>query len=141
MKNSSSTIHIDRKREPDAQKNRRNWTGGVYRHPERNEVFDRMTFLRVLTYEKPYIVLYLTGFLILAAVLFTDRNSGWAWGTFLYALCPHSNGIKRPPIPPLIRGLEALSALFGSFSKLAFPKVNYTTKQFESHPFSVKNRH
>lgn len=44
-----------------------------------------MTFLRYLTYEKPYIYLYLTGFLISATVFFTDSNDGWAWGTFFYA--------------------------------------------------------
>lgn len=44
-----------------------------------------MTFLRYLTYEKPYIYLYLTVFLISAAVFFTDSKGGWAWGTFFYA--------------------------------------------------------
>lgn len=44
-----------------------------------------MTFLSYLTYEKPYIYLYLTSFLISAAVFFTDINGGWAWGTFFYA--------------------------------------------------------
>ncbi|WP_040204325.1 sensor histidine kinase [Neobacillus jeddahensis] len=44
-----------------------------------------MTFLRYLTYEKPYIYLFLTVFLISAAVFFTDSNGGWAWGTFFYA--------------------------------------------------------
>lgn len=44
-----------------------------------------MSFLRYLTYEKPYIYLYLAGFLISAAVFFTDSNGGWAWGTFFYA--------------------------------------------------------
>jgi signal transduction histidine kinase len=44
-----------------------------------------MTFLRYLTYEKPYIYLYLAVFLISAAVFFTDSNGGWAWGTFFYA--------------------------------------------------------
>ncbi|MFD1737872.1 sensor histidine kinase [Bacillus salitolerans] len=44
-----------------------------------------MTFLRFLTYEKNYIFLYLTSFLITAAVFFVDRNGEWAWGTFFYA--------------------------------------------------------
>lgn len=44
-----------------------------------------MTFLRYLTYEKPYIYLYLASFLISAAVFFTDSNGSWAWGTFFYA--------------------------------------------------------
>jgi signal transduction histidine kinase len=44
-----------------------------------------MTFLRYLTYEKPYIYLYLASFLISAAVFFTDSNDSWAWGTFFYA--------------------------------------------------------
>lgn len=44
-----------------------------------------MIFLRYLTYEKPYIYLYLAGFLISAAIFFTDSNGGWAWGTFFYA--------------------------------------------------------
>jgi signal transduction histidine kinase len=44
-----------------------------------------MTFLRYLNYEKPYLYLYLAGFLIPAAVFFTDSNSDWAWGTFFYA--------------------------------------------------------
>jgi signal transduction histidine kinase len=44
-----------------------------------------MMFLRFLTYEKPYIYLYLTSFLITAAVFFTESNKGWNWGTFLYA--------------------------------------------------------
>ncbi|MED3623813.1 sensor histidine kinase [Neobacillus thermocopriae] len=45
-----------------------------------------MTFLRFLAYEKPYIFLYLTIFLITAAVFFTEYNSDWSWGTFFYAL-------------------------------------------------------
>ncbi|MEH6992242.1 sensor histidine kinase [Neobacillus drentensis] len=44
-----------------------------------------MSFLRYLTNEKPYIYLYLAGFLISAAVFFTDSNRNWAWGTFFYA--------------------------------------------------------
>ncbi|WP_223589001.1 sensor histidine kinase [Neobacillus bataviensis] len=44
-----------------------------------------MTFLRFLTYEKPYIYLYLTSFLISAAVFFTDSNGHLSWGTFFYA--------------------------------------------------------
>lgn len=44
-----------------------------------------MTFLRYLTFEKPYIYLYIAGFLISAVVFFTDSNGGWAWGTFFYA--------------------------------------------------------
>ncbi|MGM0867414.1 MAG: sensor histidine kinase [Bacillota bacterium] len=44
-----------------------------------------MTFLRYLTYEKPYIYLFLTVFLISATVFFTDSNGGWTWGTFFYA--------------------------------------------------------
>ncbi|WP_227013471.1 sensor histidine kinase [Paenibacillus psychroresistens] len=44
-----------------------------------------MTFLRYLSYEKPYIYLYLAGFLISAAVFLTDTNGGWAWGAFFYA--------------------------------------------------------
>ena len=44
-----------------------------------------MTFFRFLTYEKPYIYLYLTTFLISAAVFFTYSNGNWAWGTFFYA--------------------------------------------------------
>ncbi|MBO0962654.1 sensor histidine kinase [Neobacillus sp. MM2021_6] len=44
-----------------------------------------MTFLRFLLYEKPYIYLYLVGFLISAAVFFTDTNGDLAWGTFFYA--------------------------------------------------------
>lgn len=43
-----------------------------------------MTFLHYLTYEKPYIYLYLTGFLITAVVFFADSNDGWSWGTFFY---------------------------------------------------------
>lgn len=45
-----------------------------------------MTFLRYLTYEKPYVYLYLTGFLITSVVFFADSNDGWTWGTFFYAL-------------------------------------------------------
>jgi signal transduction histidine kinase len=44
-----------------------------------------MTFLRYLTYEKPYIYLFLSVFLISATVFFTDSNGGWAWETFFYA--------------------------------------------------------
>jgi signal transduction histidine kinase len=44
-----------------------------------------MNFLSFLSYEKPYIVLYLISFLISAAIFFTDINGGLAWGTFLYA--------------------------------------------------------
>ncbi len=45
-----------------------------------------MTFLRYLAYDKPYIYLYLCGFLIPAGVFWADSNGGWAWGTFFYAL-------------------------------------------------------
>jgi signal transduction histidine kinase len=45
-----------------------------------------MTFLRYLTYERPYIYLYLTCFLISAAVFFTESYDIWVWGTFFYAL-------------------------------------------------------
>jgi signal transduction histidine kinase len=45
-----------------------------------------MTFFRYLTYERPYIYLYLTCFLISAAVFFTENYDIWAWGTFFYAL-------------------------------------------------------
>ncbi|MGN7175882.1 sensor histidine kinase [Paenibacillus sp. FSL R5-0490] len=44
-----------------------------------------MTFLRYLSYEKPYIVLYLISFLVSAAIFFTDIHGRLAWGTFLYA--------------------------------------------------------
>ncbi|KHL94863.1 histidine kinase [Paenibacillus sp. IHB B 3415] len=44
-----------------------------------------MTFLRYLTYEKPYIYVYLSCFMISAAVLVTDSSGGWTWGTLLYA--------------------------------------------------------
>ncbi|MRN53965.1 sensor histidine kinase [Paenibacillus monticola] len=44
-----------------------------------------MTFLRFLTYEKPYIYVYLVCFLISAVVLVTDSNGGWTWGTLFYA--------------------------------------------------------
>lgn len=44
-----------------------------------------MNFLSFLSYEKPYIVLYLISFLISAAIFFTDINGSLAWGTFLYA--------------------------------------------------------
>ncbi|WP_075981366.1 sensor histidine kinase [Bacillus massilinigeriensis] len=44
-----------------------------------------MTFFRFLTYEKPFIFLYLIGFLISAAVFFTNSNGNWGWETFLYA--------------------------------------------------------
>jgi signal transduction histidine kinase len=43
-----------------------------------------MTFLRYLTYEKPYIYVYLAGFLITSAVFFTDSNDELGWGTFVY---------------------------------------------------------
>lgn len=44
-----------------------------------------MKFLRFLSYEKPYIYLYLTVFLLSAAVFFTDSNRDWQWDTFFYA--------------------------------------------------------
>jgi signal transduction histidine kinase len=44
-----------------------------------------MMFLRFLSFEKPYIFLYLTSFLISAAVFFIDSNGSLAWGTFIYA--------------------------------------------------------
>jgi signal transduction histidine kinase len=44
-----------------------------------------MNFLSFLSYEKPYIILYLISFLISAAIFFTDINGSLAWGTFLYA--------------------------------------------------------
>lgn len=44
-----------------------------------------MNFLRYLSYEKAYIVLYLISFLISAAIFFTDIHGSLAWGTFLYA--------------------------------------------------------
>ena len=45
-----------------------------------------MTFLRYLAYEKPYIYLYLSGFLISAAVFYTDSKGDWGWETFFYAV-------------------------------------------------------
>lgn len=44
-----------------------------------------MIFLRYINHEKPYIYLYLTGFLISAAVFSADGNGTWAWGTLIYA--------------------------------------------------------
>ncbi|WP_337018874.1 sensor histidine kinase [Oceanobacillus massiliensis] len=44
-----------------------------------------MKFLCFLSYEKPYIYLYLTVFLISAAVFFTESNLDWEWDTFFYA--------------------------------------------------------
>ncbi|SFS63519.1 HAMP domain-containing sensor histidine kinase [Paenibacillus sp. BC26] len=44
-----------------------------------------MTFLRFLSYEKPYIYLYMVGFLITAAVFYADGSDSPAWGTFFYA--------------------------------------------------------
>ncbi|WP_221568355.1 HAMP domain-containing sensor histidine kinase [Alkalihalobacillus sp. TS-13] len=44
-----------------------------------------MNFSRYLSYEKPYVYLYLTGFLISAAVFFTGTNGSLVWGTFFYA--------------------------------------------------------
>ncbi|TKC18842.1 sensor histidine kinase [Robertmurraya kyonggiensis] len=45
-----------------------------------------MSILRFLSYEKPYIYLYLLGGLIPTLVFTTASDSGWAWGTFFYAL-------------------------------------------------------
>ena len=44
-----------------------------------------MTFLRYLNYEKSYIYLYLTSYLISVVIFFADSNGGWARGTFFYA--------------------------------------------------------
>ncbi|WP_051633783.1 sensor histidine kinase [Bacillus sp. UNC41MFS5] len=52
-----------------------------------------MTFLRYLTYEKPYIYLYLASFLISAAVFFTDSNGSLAWETFFYAFALSSTAL------------------------------------------------
>ncbi|MFP7300509.1 sensor histidine kinase [Neobacillus niacini] len=38
-----------------------------------------------MTYEKPYIYLYLTSFLIYGAVFFSDSRESWTWGTFFYS--------------------------------------------------------
>jgi signal transduction histidine kinase len=43
-----------------------------------------MTFLRFLAYERPYIYIYLAGFLITSAVFFTDSTDGLEWGTLFY---------------------------------------------------------
>ncbi|MEQ2526677.1 sensor histidine kinase [Bacillaceae bacterium CLA-AA-H227] len=45
-----------------------------------------MSILRFLSYEKPYIYLYLIGGVIPTLVFTTASDSGWAWGTFFYAL-------------------------------------------------------
>lgn len=44
-----------------------------------------MTFLRYLTFERPFIYLYLTSFLIISVVFYTDGDETLAWGTFFYA--------------------------------------------------------
>lgn len=44
-----------------------------------------MSFLRFLQFEKSYIYLYLTSFLISAAVFFIDSGGKFEWGTFSYA--------------------------------------------------------
>ncbi len=44
-----------------------------------------MKFLHYLSYEKPYIFLYLTGTLIPSVIFSTISNEEWRWGTFLYA--------------------------------------------------------
>lgn len=44
-----------------------------------------MTFLRYLDYEKPYLYLYLTCFLIAATVFYTDSKGSLTFGTFFYA--------------------------------------------------------
>ncbi|MFD1412257.1 sensor histidine kinase [Oceanobacillus jeddahense] len=46
-----------------------------------------MTFFRFLWYEKSYIYVYLTSFILMAAVFFLDVNTNFTWGTFLYVSC------------------------------------------------------
>ncbi len=45
-----------------------------------------MSFLRFLSYEKPYIYLYLIGTLIPCAIFSAASDEGWAWGIFSYSL-------------------------------------------------------
>ncbi|RED58151.1 sensor histidine kinase [Cohnella lupini] len=45
-----------------------------------------MSFWRFMRYEKPYLFLSLSGFLVVVIVWLTDPNLGWQWGSFLYAL-------------------------------------------------------
>lgn len=44
-----------------------------------------MSILRFLRYEKPYIIIYLSCFLVSAVVFLIDTNRNWSWGTFFYA--------------------------------------------------------
>ncbi|MFJ7969897.1 sensor histidine kinase [Psychrobacillus sp. NPDC096389] len=44
-----------------------------------------MTFLRYLTFEKPFIYLYFVSFLIVSIVYYADSDGGLAWGTLFYA--------------------------------------------------------
>lgn len=45
-----------------------------------------MRFWRFLNYEKPYLILYGAGFLLVLAVFRTDPGMSWQWGTLLYSL-------------------------------------------------------
>ena len=45
-----------------------------------------MSFLRFLSYEKPYVCLYLIGTLIPCAVFSAASDEGWAWGILSYAV-------------------------------------------------------
>lgn len=45
-----------------------------------------MRFWRFLKYERPYLVVYATAFLLTTAVIATDPQAAWSWQTFLYAL-------------------------------------------------------
>lgn len=44
-----------------------------------------MSFLHYLSYERPYIFLYLTGTLIPSAIFSAISHADWRWGTFFYA--------------------------------------------------------
>lgn len=44
-----------------------------------------MRFLHYLSYEKPYIYLYLAGTLIPSVIFYVISNEDWKWGTFFYA--------------------------------------------------------
>ncbi|QMV41979.1 sensor histidine kinase [Cohnella cholangitidis] len=45
-----------------------------------------MRWWRFLKYEKPYLLLFLAGFLIVMATFYTDPAIAWQWETFFYAL-------------------------------------------------------
>lgn len=45
-----------------------------------------MRFWRFLKYERPYLIMFMVGFLVIMTVFFTDYQLEWQWSTLIYTL-------------------------------------------------------